>query len=125
MENPETVLHRWADRTRRDARDLILADHLPDARIFDVLGPVEHATPAAYAATWDDWMPDTAGDAVFDFEDLRVTEAEGLAFAHALIRCGGTTPDGREFRDLVRATFGLVRGPEGWRIAHHHISKPQ
>ena len=55
----------------------------------------------------------------------QVTEGADLAFAHGLLRCGGTTGDGRAFQDLVRATFCLVRRPDGWRISHQHISAPR
>jgi ketosteroid isomerase-like protein len=119
------LLHAWADRTARGQRDDILRDHDPDAVIFDVLPPLRHDGTAAYRATWDAWQPETQGAFTFQLEDLHVTEGPDHAFAHGLLRCGGTTPEGRAFTDLVRATFCLVHGPQGWRITHQHISAPK
>ena len=119
------LLHAWADRTSRGQIDDILRDHAPDAVIFDVLPPLRHAGTKAYSASWDEWQPQTSNAFTFRLEDLAVTESGDLAFAHGLLRCGGTTTDGRSVSDLVRATFCLVRGPEGWLIAHQHISAPK
>jgi ketosteroid isomerase-like protein len=119
------LLHAWADRTAHGQLDAILCDHAPDAVIFDVLPPLGHDGTAAYRATWDAWQPPTAGAFTFRLEDLHVTEGPDHAFAHGLLRCGGTTPEGHSFADLVRATFCLVRTPDGWRIAHQHISAPK
>lgn len=119
------LLHAWADRTASGAWDTILQDHDPDAVIFDVLPPLRHDGTAAYRATWDTWQPQTEGAFTFRLEDLQITEGPDLAFAHGLLRCGGTMADGRAFQDLVRAPFCLVRRPNGWRIAHQHVSAPR
>lgn len=121
-EEIEKLLHGWAMRTRTGQTDAILADHDPDAVIFDVLAPLQFKGAAAYRASWDDWQPETVGEAIFALEDLAVTAGKHLAFAHGLLRCGGRTPEGKTFSDLVRATFCLTRGPGGWRITHQHIS---
>jgi ketosteroid isomerase-like protein len=122
-EQVRAVLQAWADNTRHGNDDEILARHDPDALIYDVLAPLRHRGAAAYRATWDAWRPRDVTDAVFEFEDLQVTAGEDLAHATALVRCGGTTPAGR-FDDIVRATFCLSRGADGWRIVHQHLSKP-
>ncbi|NJS39750.1 MAG: SnoaL-like domain-containing protein [Rhodobacteraceae bacterium] len=119
------LLHSWADRTAHGQSDAILRDHAPSAVFFDVLPPLRHDATAAYRETWDGWQPQTAGGFTFRLEDLDVTEGPDHAFAHGLLRCGGTTPDGRSFADLVRATFCLFRTSDGWRIVHQHISVPK
>ena len=119
------ILHAWARATAQGDRDAILANHAPEAVIFDVLAPLRHDGTAAYRETWDDWQPQTEGTFTFQLEELQVTESPDLAFAHGNLRCGGTLPDGRTFRDLVRATFCLQRRSEGWRITHQHISAPR
>jgi ketosteroid isomerase-like protein len=123
-EQIRNILLQWAQATREDRRDEVLANHLPDALIYDVLPPMKYEGTDAYRASWDDWQPDAAGDAHFDLEDLTITATPHLAFAHCFIRCGGTMPNGKTFEDLVRATFCLEKSTGSWRIAHQHISKP-
>jgi ketosteroid isomerase-like protein len=119
------ILLRWADATREDRRDEVLANHLPNVLIYDVLPPMKYEGAEAYRASWDEWQPDTpAGQNRFELEDLQVTASNDLAFAHCLIRCGGTMPNGKTFEDLVRATFCLEKSSGSWKIAHQHISKP-
>jgi ketosteroid isomerase-like protein len=79
---------------------------------------------AAYRASWGDWQPETQGEGQFDLEDLEITAADSVAFAHGFIRCGGALPDGKKFEDLVRATFCLRKVSGQWKVAHQHISKP-
>lgn len=119
------VLERWARATREGAQDSILDDHEPDVVIYDVLEPLLYRGAEAYRRSWDAWQPETVGAATFEFEELEVTEGAGLAFAHGVIRCGGTTPGGHTFRDRVRATFCLRRRGGRWWVAHQHISLPR
>lgn len=127
--NPESevraILNAWATATREGRQDAVLQSHATDVRLFDVLPPLQYTSAAAYRASWGDWQPDTQGAMVFDWEDLHITADPELAFAHGLIRCGGTLADGRTFQDLVRATFCLRKQAEGWRIVHQHVSKTQ
>ncbi|WP_232240578.1 nuclear transport factor 2 family protein [Kutzneria sp. 744] len=62
--------------------------------------------------------------------DLRITELEievggDLAFAHSLNRMSAT-PKGTDFAFEMwfRASYGLRKTPDGWRIAHEHTSTP-
>jgi ketosteroid isomerase-like protein len=118
------VLLQWAQATREDRRDEILANHLPNALIYDVLPPMKYEGAEAYRASWDEWQPDAGADSRFELQDLTVTATSDLAFAHCFIKCGGTTPNGKTFEDLVRATFCLTKANGLWKIAHQHISKP-
>jgi ketosteroid isomerase-like protein len=118
------LLQDWAFATRKGQRDRVLANHLPDVLIYDVLAPMKYEGAAAYRKSWDEWQPETQGEGIFDLQDLAVTAGEDVAFAHGLIKCGGVLPDGRRFEDLVRATFCLRKVAGSWKVAHQHISKP-
>ena len=119
------VLDDWTVATRESRHDDILRHHVADAIIFDVLPPLKYVSAAAYRASWDEWQPETTGEVVFELEDLTVTAGNNVAFAFGLLQCGGTLPDGRTFRDTVRATFCLQRDDDRqWQIVHQHISKP-
>lgn len=118
------LLDAWTRATREGRHDDILARHLPSLVIFDVLPPLRHDSAQAYRASWDDWQPDTQGAMRFDLEDLSVTAGTDVAWAHGLLRCGGTLQDGRSFHDTVRATFCLRKVDGRWMVAHQHVSKP-
>lgn len=123
-EKIQEVLDRWARATRTGARDEILANHEPEALIYDVLPPMKYEGVDAYRSGWDEWQPETEGEILFDLHDLEITTGADVAFAHALLQCGGTTSEGRRFEDRVRATFCLRKHGERWLIAHQHISAP-
>ena len=118
------LLRQWASATQKAQRDDVLANHLPDVLIYDVLAPMKYEGAAAYRKSWDEWQPDTQGEGQFELQDLSVTSGADVAFAHSFIKCGGTLPDGKTFEDLVRATFCLRKVSGQWKVAHQHISKP-
>lgn len=118
------VLEQWADATRQNRKDDILKSHAAHLVIFDVLPPMKYESAEAYRRSWDEWQPDTQGEAVFNLENVAITAGEDIAFAHCFIRCGGTTPDGHTYQDLVRATFCLRNIDGNWMVEHQHVSKP-
>jgi len=119
-----TVLEEWAAATRQGRKEQVLRHHAESLVIFDVLPPMKYESAEAYRRSWDEWQPQTQGEAVFDLEDLAITAREELAFAHCFIRCGGRLADGSRFQDLVRATFCLEKVNGAWRVQHQHVSKP-
>jgi ketosteroid isomerase-like protein len=118
------VLEEWAAATRQSRTDEILKHHSTNLVIFDVLPPMKYESADSYRRSWEEWEPDTRGEAVFNLENLTITAGNDLAFAHIFIRCGGTFPDGRTFQDLVRATFCLKKVDGSWMVEHQHVSKP-
>ncbi|MEL6321419.1 MAG: nuclear transport factor 2 family protein [Cyanobacteria bacterium J06626_14] len=118
------LLEAWAMTTRLEQKDQILANHAPDAMIFDVLPPLKYESTSAYCKSWDEWQPKTEGPGIFEFHDLKITASNEVAFAYGLIRCGGTKSDGKVFEDWVRATFCLCNLDGRWVITHQHISMP-
>jgi ketosteroid isomerase-like protein len=119
-----TILEAFARNTRQDNKDAILANHTADLLIYDVIPPMKYESAVAYRASWDDWQPETTGESIFEFQDLVITAGSDVAFAHAFIRCGGATPTGKTFEDIVRATFCLKKIDGAWKVAHQHVSKP-
>lgn len=118
------LLAQWAAATREDRKDDVLAGHAADVLIYDVLAPLRYEGAEAYRKSWEEWQPETQGDGLFELEDLAITAGADVAFASALIRCGGTAANGRTFEDLVRATFCFTKREGAWRVAHQHVSKP-
>jgi len=118
------VLEEWAAATRQGRRDEILKHHSANLVIFDVLPPMKYDNSESYRRSWEEWQPDIKGEAFFNLENLTITAGSDVAFAHSLISCGGTLPDGRTFQDLVRATFCLRKVDDSWVVEHQHVSKP-
>ena len=118
------LLEQWARATRNGRLDEVLKHHSSDVLIYDVLPPMKYEGAAAYRRSWDDWQPNTQGEAQFELKDLSVVSSKDVAFAHCFIQCGGTLPNGETFEDLVRATFCLQNAEGAWKVTHQHISKP-
>jgi len=128
MTNEEQIrklIDRWAIATREGRKDDVLASHSEDALIFDTLPPLKYDTAAEYRQSLDKWWPDTAeGEGLFDLQGLKIIAGQDVAFAHAIVRCGGTTPDGHSFEDTVRLTHCLQKSNDQWLITHSHTSMP-
>ena len=118
------LLEEWTRVTREGPQDDVLKNHSDNVLIYDVLPPLKYESAATYRASWNEWQPDVQGDMQFELEDLNVTTSPEVAFAHGLLQCGGTLPDGKSFRDTVRATFCLRKIGDSWKVSHQHISKP-
>lgn len=118
------VLEEWATATRQNRKEDILKNHALNLVIFDVLPPMKYESAESYKRSWEEWQPQTQGEAIFNLENLTITTGSNVAFAHGFIRCGGTLPDGKTFQDLVRATFCLMKVNGLWLIQHQHVSKP-
>ena len=118
------LLEHWARATQTGQLDAILTNHADDVLIYDVLPPMKYEGTVEYRQSWGEWQPSTQGEGQFALQDLVVTAAVDVAFAHCFILCGGTLPNGRTFEDLVRATFCLEKVGGSWKVAHQHISKP-
>ncbi len=118
------ILEHWTSATSRGLKDQILRNHSEDLVIYDVLEPMRYMNRAVYQAGWDDWQPETEDAMTFNLKDLELKLDDRLAFAYGLLECAGSTKDGGDFEDLVRITFCLAKGQDGWQIVHQHVSKP-
>jgi ketosteroid isomerase-like protein len=65
-----------------------------------------------------------AEEASMTFSNLRVVSVGDTAFAYCDVRVAGSA--GGQAFDMsgLRATFGLVRTGDGWRIVQSHLSTP-
>lgn len=119
-----SLLEDWARANREAQNDQVLAGHAADARIFDVLPPLQYEGTDAYSKSWDDWQPTFEIPSLFELHDLQITAGSEVGFAHGLIRCGGRLPSGKDIEDWVRATFCFRKTGDSWKIVHQHISMP-
>ncbi|MBW4531324.1 MAG: nuclear transport factor 2 family protein [Aphanothece saxicola GSE-SYN-MK-01-06B] len=118
------VLEQWASATRDGREDEVLANHLDELVMFDVLAPLQYTSAAQYRASWDGWQPDVHGSLQFALQDLSVQAGVDVGYAFGLLQCGGTLPDGTTFGETVRITFCLIKAGGAWKVAHQHVSRP-
>lgn len=118
------LLDEWTRSTREGRQDDVLKNHDDNVLIYDFLPPMKYESASAYRESWDEWQPDAQGEMRFELENLSITAGTDVAFAHGILQCGGTLPDGNTFRDTVRATFCLRKIGTQWKVFHQHISKP-
>jgi ketosteroid isomerase-like protein len=120
------ILQRWAASVHEGRLAGILARHAEDLVLFDVPPPVLSRGLGAYRDSWlRQFYPWFGGQGTFELRELEVSAGTDTAFCHALVRCRGTTPDGRPGEELaVRLTVGLEKRAGGWTIVHEHHSVP-
>jgi ketosteroid isomerase-like protein len=99
----------------------VVRQYSPDAVIYDLAPPLAHRIDkdqlAAWLETWD-------GPVNQELRDFDVVVDDHQAFAHGLVRVHARTKSGEDAQWWMRATMCLVRGDDGWKIAHEHTSVP-
>ncbi|MEU6430444.1 SgcJ/EcaC family oxidoreductase [Microbispora sp. NPDC046973] len=119
------LIERWAEAVHRGDIDGVVADHADDIVMFDVPPPYEGVRGLdAYREVWPPFFAWQAQGACFEIESLEVTAGEDVAFAHALVRCGGPEELAANPRMRLRLTLGLRRRDGRWVVAHEHHSFP-
>jgi len=114
-----TLIESWADAVRRHVLPAILAHHEQNIVMFDVPPPLQSRGMDEYKKTWDLFFKYHKPSQAFDIEELEITAGEDVAFAVAIMRCGGLLP---EFP--FRLTVGLRKIDGDWQIVHEHHSVP-
>ena len=118
------LIEGWANAVRNHDRDAILADHDADMVMFDVAPPERSRGIQEYNDTWDLFFRwHRPGDA-FDIREMEVMASEAVAFALALMHCGGTNARGEHNELDFRLTVCLKNVGGRWRIVHEHHSVP-
>jgi ketosteroid isomerase-like protein len=120
------ILHRWAASVHAGRLEGILAHHAEELVLFDVPPPVLSRGLRAYRDSWvKQFFPWFGGQGIFELGELEVTAGADAAFCHGLVRCRGTTREGRPTEELaVRLTVGLEKRAGSWTIVHEHHSVP-
>ena len=121
----KALIEVWADAVRRHDLSGILAHHGQNIVMFDVPPPLQSKGMEQYKRTWDLFFQYHKPSQKFDIEELEITAGEDVAFAIAIMRCGGGKDSelpGGGF--LFRLTIGLRRIDGEWRMTHEHHSVP-
>jgi uncharacterized protein (TIGR02246 family) len=114
------LIERWATAVRAKDMEGALADHTEDIVMFDVPVPLQSKGIKEYEKTWDLFFANSPGGRdSFNIDELRITAGDTVAFAHGLLRIGGSKAP------VGRLTMGLRKEAGRWVIAHEHHSYPQ
>ncbi len=113
----QSVSRAFADR---DA-GAVVAAYADGAVIYSLAPPLAQGPDekglAGWIAGWD-------GPVRHDFSRLRFTIDGDLAVGWGPVRVDVRTPEGEAVGWWMRMTLCLVRGRDGWRVAHEHASVP-
>jgi uncharacterized protein (TIGR02246 family) len=117
------LIERWAQAVHRGEMQQVLADHADDIVMFDVPPPHDGVRGIeAYRQTWPPFFDWQAQGASFEIVELDVTAGEGVAYAHALLRCGTPEHLAEHPEQRLRLTLGLRTEAGRWVVAHEHHS---
>jgi uncharacterized protein (TIGR02246 family) len=119
------LIERWAEAVHAGDLDGVLDAHAKDIVMFDVPPPDDGVRGIdAYRETWPSFFVWQARGASFEILELEVTAGEGVAFAHALLRCGMPDELAERPERRLRLTIGLRKEQGRWVVAHEHHSFP-
>ena len=118
------LIDGWADAVRAKDVDRIMSQYSPDVLAFDAISQLQFKGVDAYRKHWEACLSMCSGPSFFEIHDLDITAGDGLAFCHALNRCGGTGEDGQEKVCWMRMTVCYRKIDGDWKVVHEHFSSP-
>jgi uncharacterized protein (TIGR02246 family) len=128
MSNEQDVrelIERWISAVQSADLDGILADHADDIVMYDVPPPYDGIRGIdAYRDSWPQFFNFLRQGAVFEGQELEVTEGDEVAFVHGLLRCGTPADFEKQPDNRLRLTVGLRKVGGRWLVTHEHHSFP-
>ena len=118
------LIYDWADALRAKDLNRIMSHYAPDILAFDAISQLQFKALDAYRKHWEACLSMCSGPSFFEIHDLDITAGDGLAFCHALNRCGGTGEDGQEKVCWMRMTVCYRKIGGDWKVVHEHFSSP-
>jgi uncharacterized protein (TIGR02246 family) len=118
------LLEDWAKAARTGDLKSVMAAYAPDVLAFDAIAQLQFKGAEAHRKHWEMCVEMCSGPTTFEIHDLAIEAEGGVAFAHYLLRCGGTGPDGQKQAGWMRVTVCCRKERGRWRIAHEHFSVP-
>lgn len=118
------VVDAWAEATRNNDLEAIMAFHAPEVRTFDCHSVYEFRGAEPYRQFYEACLAHMQGSMSFDIESLDIEASGDLGFAHFIAACGATGTDGIKHLGRLRSTLCFRRSDGNWRIVHSHCSAP-
>jgi uncharacterized protein (TIGR02246 family) len=118
-----TLIENLAEAVHGGDLERVLAYHADDIVMFDVPPPHDGVRGIdAYRETWPPFFEWQARGASFEIVSLDVATGDGVAYAHALLRCGTAQELAEHPESRLRLTLGLRKEDGRWVVAHEHHS---
>ena len=114
----------WAKAARGKDIDGVMSYYASDVVAFDAIAALQFRGTAAYRKHYEACFAMCSGPTTFEIHDLDITARDDVAFAHYLLHCVGTGPDGEEHGGWMRATVCFRKTNGEWVIVHEHFSAP-
>lgn len=102
----------------------VMTHYAQDIVAFDAIGALQFRGVDAYGAHYAACMQMCPGAMLFEIHQLQLHTENQSGYGHYLLRCGHRQEDGTEATSWMRATVGLRRIGQEWKIAHDHFSAP-
>lgn len=118
------LLDTWQSAVRAKNVDAIVSRYAPDIVAYDAILKLQFKGVDAYRKHWETCMEMCTGPMIFELHELHIAAGDDVAFCHALNRCGGTGPDGKEMVGWMRMTVGYRKRRGEWQVVHEHYSAP-
>jgi ketosteroid isomerase-like protein len=123
-EEIRNLVESWAKAVRTKNLDGIMLNHSPEILMFDVPPPAQSKGIDAYKKTWDVFFAWFQDSGIFEINELKITAGEDVAYAAALMRCGGTEANGDKVELDFRLTICFRKIGGRWTVMHEHHSVP-
>lgn len=119
------LMDSWLKAVLKTDIDKIVSHYAPDILAFDAVSQLQFKGVDAYKKHWEECLSMCPmGSMIFEIHDLNITAGDGLAFATALSRCGGTGENGEEKSGWMRMTAAYRKINGKWMVMHEHFSAP-
>ncbi|HVK61123.1 MAG TPA: SgcJ/EcaC family oxidoreductase [Bdellovibrionales bacterium] len=118
------VLNRYVTAFRAGNIDDLMKLYTEDAVAFDMMAPLQIVGRDRYRKAWEKGASMMGTPWVYTPRDLRIVAGSDVAFAHAIVECGGTSKEGKIESGWVRHTLGFRKVDGKWLIAHEQFSVP-
>jgi ketosteroid isomerase-like protein len=124
----ETEVRAVIDETVRAIRvrdaEALMECYAAGVVAFDLLPPLRYEGEVALQKRADEWLGSFTCELEFELQELRIVSGAACAFAHSLNHVRGTRPGGEVVDMWWRATLGLEKLADAWKITHAHSSEP-
>jgi PhnB protein len=119
------LLEDWSDAHRAKDAARLMSHCTPETVQFILAPPLQYSKSNA----WDKhalaaWFAGFEGAIGYEIRDLTIVAGSDTAFCHFLHRLSATSITQGAFSMWDRATFGLRKIENRWRVAHVHESVP-